>query len=181
VPCVFCICVGFALAGAVGAAAVDALRARLEPRATGPVRTVADSESVAKVELEVEAAGQQVPVAVTLFKDSGRVRIQLLNHGLGRKRRPQPGIREYRAVCVACRSLHPRGRRPALVAGICAWSPARLSSSRSRGYRRCHPLLCAPRGRADPAPEYGRPLLARSPAGPGAGRTLLYSEAPVLC
>jgi hypothetical protein len=83
-PCMFCVAVGFALAGAVGAAAVDLLTRRLESRASGPERKVAESESVAKVELDVEAAGKQVPVAVTLFKDSGRVRIQLLNHELGR-------------------------------------------------------------------------------------------------
>lgn len=81
-PCVFCIAVGFALAGAVGSAAVDLLTQRLKPRAKGEVRTVANSESVAKVELVVEAAGKDVPVAVTVFKDSGRVRIQLLSHDL---------------------------------------------------------------------------------------------------
>lgn len=83
-PCVFCIAVGFALAGAAGAATVDALIARLSSKAKGPVRKVTESESVAKVELDVEAAGKQVPVAVTVFKDSGRVRIQLLNHELAR-------------------------------------------------------------------------------------------------
>ena len=83
-PCVFCIAVGFALAGAAGAATVDALIERLSSRAKGPVRKVSESESVAKVELDVEAAGKQVPVAVTVFKDSGRVRIQMLNHELGR-------------------------------------------------------------------------------------------------
>ena len=83
-PCIFCIAVGFAVAGAVGAATVDGLIERLKGRAKGPVRKVTESESVAKVELDVEAEGKQVPVAVTVFKESGRVRIQLLNHALGR-------------------------------------------------------------------------------------------------
>ena len=83
-PCVFCIAVGFALAGAAGAATVDALVARLSSKAKGPVRKVSESESVAKVELDVDEAGKEVPVAVTVFKDSGRVRIQLLTHELAR-------------------------------------------------------------------------------------------------
>lgn len=83
-PCIFCIAVGFAVAGAVGASTVDGLVERLKGRAKGPVRKVTESESVAKVELDVEAEGKQVPVAVTVFKDSDRVRIQLLNHALGR-------------------------------------------------------------------------------------------------
>ena len=83
-PCIFCIAVGFAVAGAAGAATVDRLIERLKGKAEGPVRKVTESESVAKVELDVKAAGKQVPVAVTVFKDSGRVRIQLLNHELSR-------------------------------------------------------------------------------------------------
>ena len=84
-PCIFCIAVFTALAGQVTAAVVDQINDRLQKKAKGPVRKTTDTESVTKLELVVEAAGKDVPVAVTVFKPAKRVRIQVLNHSLSRE------------------------------------------------------------------------------------------------
>jgi hypothetical protein len=84
-PCIFCIAVFAALAGQVTAAVVDQLNERLQRKAKGPVRRTSDTESVTKMELVVEAAGKDVPVAVTVFKPAKRVRIQVLDHSLSRE------------------------------------------------------------------------------------------------
>jgi len=84
-PCIFCIAVFTALAGQVTAAVIDQINDRLRKKAKGPVRKTTDTESVTKMELVVEAAGKDVPVAVTVFKPAKRVRIQVLDHSLGRE------------------------------------------------------------------------------------------------
>ncbi|HEX2063885.1 MAG TPA: hypothetical protein VHE80_05645, partial [Acidimicrobiales bacterium] len=82
---IFCIAVFVALAGQVTSAVVDQIAARLEEKASGPVRKTSDTESVAKLEFEIEAGGKEVPVATTVFKQSRRVRIQLMDHELSRE------------------------------------------------------------------------------------------------
>ena len=84
-PCIFCIAVFMALGSQAIGAAVDQISARLKDKATGPVRTTTDTDSVAKLEFRMEAAGTQVPVALTVFKQSQRVRIQLMSHDLSRE------------------------------------------------------------------------------------------------
>ena len=81
-PCIFCIAAIAMIAGAVATAAADRIEAGLTAQAAGPVRRAVDTDSVAKWELDVKVGSKTVPVAVTLFKDSGRVRIQILTHVL---------------------------------------------------------------------------------------------------
>jgi hypothetical protein len=72
------------LAGQVTAAVIDQLGERLGKESKTPVRRTVDTESVTRFEADVEAAGKLVPIAVTVFKDAERVRIQVLNHVLDR-------------------------------------------------------------------------------------------------
>jgi hypothetical protein len=80
--CFFCIAVFTLLAGAITAAALDSMEEQLEDKATDGVRRVADTDSVARFELTVEVDGKKAPVAVTVYKEHARVRIQLLTHEL---------------------------------------------------------------------------------------------------
>jgi hypothetical protein len=83
--CVFCIAAFMLIAGAVTAAAVDKMEESLGERAEGPVRRVAESDSVTKWELDVKVGKKAVPVAITVYKEQGRVRIQILTHDLSRE------------------------------------------------------------------------------------------------
>jgi DNA-binding protein YbaB len=73
-PCIFCVAVFLALAGAVTAATIDQMEAQL----------VVDTSSVTKMEFSMAAGGKTVPVALTVMKDARRVRIQLLSHELSK-------------------------------------------------------------------------------------------------
>jgi len=83
-PCIFCIAVFMALAGTVTAAVMDTMEERLAGKAASPIKRVTDTGSVARLEFSMPAAGKVVPVAVTVFKKVGRVRIQVLTHDLTR-------------------------------------------------------------------------------------------------
>jgi hypothetical protein len=73
-----------ALASAVTAATIDELEAKLEGRTATPVVRVVDTDSVARLEFSMAAAGKTVPVALSVMKDAKRVRIQLMSHELDR-------------------------------------------------------------------------------------------------
>lgn len=81
-PCIFCIAVFMLVAGTIAASAIDQMQASLEAKAGAPVRKTVDSESVAKLETVFEIEGKVAPVAVTIYKASGRARIQILTHDL---------------------------------------------------------------------------------------------------
>ena len=80
--CIFCIAVLAIVAGALTAASVDDMEEQLADKADGGVRRVSDTESVARFELTADAGGKRAPVAVTLYKEHRRVRIQILTHEL---------------------------------------------------------------------------------------------------
>ena len=80
--CIFCIAVLAIVAGALTAAGVDEIEERLGDKAAGEVQRVSDTESVARFELTVDLGRKKAPVAVTLYKEHSRVRIQLLTHEL---------------------------------------------------------------------------------------------------
>ncbi len=80
--CIFCIAVLMIVAGALTAASLDRIEEQLADKADGEVRRVSDTESVARFELTVDVSGTSAPVAVTLYKEHGRVRIQILTHEL---------------------------------------------------------------------------------------------------
>lgn len=80
--CIFCIAVLAIVAGALSAAALDDIEGKLEEKASGEVKRVSDTESVARFELTVDVGGKEAPVAVTLYKEHGRARIQVLTHEL---------------------------------------------------------------------------------------------------
>ena len=84
-PCIFCIAVFMSLAGQVTSAVVDQIAAKLDQKANGKVRRTSDTESVSKLEADIEVAGRQVPVAVTVFKQTKRVRIQVMSHDVSRE------------------------------------------------------------------------------------------------
>jgi hypothetical protein len=80
VVCIFCIAVLAIVAGALTAASVDEMEQQLSEK--GDVTRVSDTESVARFELDVEVADKTAPVAVTVYKEHSRVRIQILTHEL---------------------------------------------------------------------------------------------------
>jgi hypothetical protein len=82
VVCIFCIAVLAIVAGALTAASVDEIEEQLAEKAEGEVRRVSDTEAVARFELTVEVDGKKAPVAVTLYKEHSRARIQILTHEL---------------------------------------------------------------------------------------------------
>jgi DNA-binding protein YbaB len=82
-PCIFCIAVFLLIAGALTAEQVDKVEEQLADKAEGGrVRRTVDSDSVAKIELKARIGAKSVPVAVTVFKEHRRVRIQVLTHDL---------------------------------------------------------------------------------------------------
>jgi hypothetical protein len=94
-PCIFCIAVFAMLAGAVTTAVLDQLEERLAAVAGGPVARTVDTGSVVKFEFSVPApvvpgvsvpadVAAAVPVAVTVYKQHARIRIQILTHALPR-------------------------------------------------------------------------------------------------
>lgn len=80
--CIFCIAVLAIVAGALTAASVDDIEEQLADKAEGEVRRVSDTESVARFELTVKVGRKKAPVAVTLYKEHSRARIQILTHEL---------------------------------------------------------------------------------------------------
>ncbi|HJV08651.1 MAG TPA: hypothetical protein VJ653_03195 [Acidimicrobiales bacterium] len=80
--CIFCIAVLAIVAGALTAASVDEMEEQLADKADGEVRRVSDTESVARFELTVKVGRKDAPVAVTVYKEHSRVRIQILTHEL---------------------------------------------------------------------------------------------------
>jgi hypothetical protein len=85
-PCIFCIAVFMLISGALAAAHMDDIEEKLKTKAEDKkVERTVDTESVTKFELSVKVKGKSVPVAVTVYKDHKRVRIQILTHELGRE------------------------------------------------------------------------------------------------
>jgi hypothetical protein len=83
-PCIFCIAVFATIVGAIAGTVIDELEGKL--RHTGhDVERSADTDSVAKFDLQVTSNGRDVPVAVTVYKQYGRVRIQVLTHNITRE------------------------------------------------------------------------------------------------
>lgn len=90
-PCIFCIAVFAMLAGAITTTLLDQLEYRLAAEARTTVRRTTDSNSVAKFEFDFPVPPlpnshplPAVPVALTVYKPYGRVRIQILTHALER-------------------------------------------------------------------------------------------------
>jgi hypothetical protein len=82
-PCIFCIAVFMLVAGALTAEQLDEVEGKLADKADGGrVRRSVDSDSVARFELTVKVGSKAVPVAVTVFKEHRRIRIQVLSHDL---------------------------------------------------------------------------------------------------
>ena len=80
--CIFCIAVLAIVAGALTAVSVEEMEEQLADKAGGEVKRVSDTESVVRFELAVEVGAKTAPVAVTLYKEHSRVRIQILTHDL---------------------------------------------------------------------------------------------------
>ncbi len=80
--CFFCIAVFTLLAGALAASTLDEIEDKLDDKAVDGATRVSDTESVARFELTVEVDGKKAPVAVTVYKEHARVRIQVLTHEL---------------------------------------------------------------------------------------------------
>jgi hypothetical protein len=82
VVCIFCIAILAIVAGALTAGSLDQIEEQLADKADGEVHRVSDTESVARFELTVDVSGKKAPVAVTLYKEHSRARIQVLTHAL---------------------------------------------------------------------------------------------------
>jgi hypothetical protein len=83
VVCFFCIAVFALVAGSIVASSLDALEQALAGVAAGgKVERTSDTDSVAVFDLEVPAGGSSTRVTVTVFKEYGRVRIQVHSHVL---------------------------------------------------------------------------------------------------
>lgn len=80
--CFFCIAVFALVAGALTASTLDDIEDKLDEKAVDGAKRVSDTESVARFELTVEVDGKKAPVAVTVYKEHARVRIQILTHEL---------------------------------------------------------------------------------------------------
>ncbi len=81
-PCIFCLAVFAVVAGAVSAGLLDGIEERLRTATGKPVERVTDTESTAQLRATFEVGGKQAPVAITVYKRFGRVRIQVLTHAL---------------------------------------------------------------------------------------------------
>lgn len=84
-PCIFCIAVFLIAASVVTAATVDELEQRLEEATSEPVERAADTESVTLWNATFSVGRKAAPVAITVYKQWSRVRIQLLTHDLSRE------------------------------------------------------------------------------------------------
>jgi hypothetical protein len=95
-PCFFCIAVGAAVAAGVGSSVLEGIASALGKLATAGVTVTDDTVSTQRLELRVAVpkrsgkrelpgpAPADVPVAVTVYKKHGRVRIQVLTHDVDR-------------------------------------------------------------------------------------------------
>jgi hypothetical protein len=83
-PCFFCIAVFLIASSVVTAATVDQLGERLEAATSEPVERTADTESVTVWNATFQVGRHAAPVTITVYKDWGRVRIQVLTHVLTR-------------------------------------------------------------------------------------------------
>lgn len=110
-PCIFCIAVFVLLASAVTTSVLDQLEASLTKVAASPVQRTTDTGSVTRFEFGVVPPGLKlprdtepaVPVAVTVYKQERRVRIQVLTHAL-----PRPmaeAVEDYIATTAGLRIL----------------------------------------------------------------------------
>jgi hypothetical protein len=68
-PCIFCVAAFMLVTGPVGTVVIEELEKKLRSRKKTSVKKTVDTKSVAKFEIETEAAGKTVPVAVTVFKE----------------------------------------------------------------------------------------------------------------
>ena len=84
-PCIFCIAVFLIAASVVAAATVDELEERLKGATSEPVERAADTESVTLWNATFEVGRKAAPVAITVYKQWGRARIQVLTHELSRE------------------------------------------------------------------------------------------------
>jgi len=84
-PCVFCIAMFMAGAGAIAASTIELMQVRLQKKATGKVKKVSDTSSVARFEFGMKSGRKTAPIAVTVFKEHRRVRIQVLTHEISRE------------------------------------------------------------------------------------------------
>lgn len=84
-PCIFCIAVFLIAATVMTAATVDELEGRLEEATSEPVERAADTGSVTVLNATFRVGRNAAPVAITIYKDWGRVRIQVLTHALSRE------------------------------------------------------------------------------------------------
>ncbi len=82
--CFFCIVVLAAVAASLVASGLEALEARLEAAAAGPLRRTVDSDSVVRFETEWAIGKKRTGVVITVFKQTQRARIQILSHSLTR-------------------------------------------------------------------------------------------------
>jgi hypothetical protein len=81
--CIFCIAVLLIVGGALTAAKLDDIEVKLTEVAKGEqVHRTVETDSVVKFELTVQVGPKDAPVAVTIYKDHRRVRIQILTHDL---------------------------------------------------------------------------------------------------
>jgi hypothetical protein len=85
VPCIFCIAVFIIAASVVASATVDELEERLKGATSEPVERAADTESATVWDASFQVGGKAAPVRITVYKQWGRVRIQLLTHELSRE------------------------------------------------------------------------------------------------
>lgn len=110
-PCIFCIAVFALLAGAITASVLDQLEARLAKVAASPVQRIADTGSVTRFEFQVIPPGLRlprntepaVPVAVTVYKQEKRIRIQVLTHDISRP--TAEAVEDYIAAAADLRIL----------------------------------------------------------------------------
>lgn len=84
-PCYFCVAVFIGLSGAVTGAVIDQIEKKLNKKAATKVKRGAETDSVTKLEAAFKVGAHTVPVAITVFKEHKRVRIQVLNHEIPRK------------------------------------------------------------------------------------------------
>jgi hypothetical protein len=98
--CMFCIATIALISGAAGVSALEGIRAGLQQLSKSGVTVTDDTPSTQRLELEVavppvesrtaardgaRATVTSVPVAVTVYKKHGRVRVQVLTHDVGRR------------------------------------------------------------------------------------------------
>jgi hypothetical protein len=83
-PCIFCIAVFLTLVGAVTAGVLDSLEERLDGKTATPVKRIAESDSMARMEFSMAVGRKTTPVVLTVFKHAKRVRIQIMSHDITR-------------------------------------------------------------------------------------------------